>query len=182
MPKNTHNLALSTAEEADLRQLLRRFTESNATGHLCEDETFNLIVDTFPQIAFEGVILRTKGSVIEVYLTKRAVNDKNYANQHHCPGTFFRRHETQQDAAHRLSVSELHPATISKFELCGSFVNIDSRGTTHSQVFLCRLEGEPTGGTWVDVRQVLKMTAHDLKLVPSHYTIIQCALNKYVAL
>lgn len=179
MPNNTPKLALSATEETELRRLLLRFTESNATGHSCEDETWNRIVDTFPQIAFEAVILRTTGSVVEVYLTQRPASDKNYANQHHCPGTFFRRLETQQAVAQRLSVRELGSATITKFELCGSFVVLDSRGTTHSQVFLCWIEGEPTGGVWLDAQLVLGKTIANIDLVASHYQIIQCALSKY---
>lgn len=179
MTKNKQKFALSAAEESNLRRLLVRFTESNEVGHSCEDTTFNQIVDTFPQIAFEVVILRTKGSVVEVYLTQRPAGDKNYANQLHCPGTFFRRLETQQFVAQRLSARELGTARITSFELCGSFVVIDSRGTTHSQVFLCRIEGEPMGGVWLDAQLVLEKAITNIDLVASHYQIIQCALSKY---
>lgn len=169
---------LDRSHEIALMGLLRVFAAHTRAGGRIGDDTFNAIVGAFPQIAFEAVIFRMGVTGAEVYLTQRRADDKNYPLQWHCPGSFYRLDEQHEHVIGRLNNLELKTAKITEFMLCHSEPVIDMRGSTHSQVYLCQISGEPTGGTWHSVQDLLARRL-EIDLVAHHYLIIGKAYEKY---
>ncbi|MBT4209990.1 MAG: hypothetical protein HOE19_03700 [Candidatus Komeilibacteria bacterium] len=115
---------------------------------------FREVLGKFVLVAIEAVILRKSESGIEVFLTRRSVDDLDWPNMWHIPGSYLRQSDTgHEDALKRIQDEELAWQFLST-QFVGFRFLINATGKSQHMGYLCTLEGVPPTGRFFPVDQL----------------------------
>lgn len=133
-------------------------------------ELFNALARLTVGVAVEAVCLRLnpKTKKVEIYLTRRSLNDSAYPGQWHCPGSIMRSGEEIDDIFKRLEKKEFDSGKLLKRQFVSNFNNLkEDRGHFLSLIYLCRLkQNKKISGKWFPVNQLPQKTVvHHAKIV-----------------
>ena len=136
--------------------------------------------------AFEAVLLRKgQGGVIEIYMTLRSKQERDYPGMYHAPGTKADGSDFKNNLSdpfdsmfQRLNRNEFGGALVNYVLVgeCYSISEWDQSGVMH-RVYLVKASCDPQGenGGWYTVEDLPKNT------VPSHYDIVKMAVAAFKA-
>ena len=158
-------------------ELIRLLGEINPK-HPYGTEVFNALARLTVSVAIEAVCLRFCVNQIslrpyfmydvDVYLTLRAPHEE-YAGQWHCPGSFKRPGEQDNDVLYRLMQEEFSLNFLSQ-KFVGKFDNpSEKRGHIISLIYLCEMEEKGAGkGKWFPVNKLPENTVlhHQNRIIP----------------
>lgn len=133
---------------------------------------FNALARLTISVACEAVCLRFDKQTqrVQVYLTQRTLQETAYPGEWHCPGSFYRPRETEDDVFDRLAKKEFGANFLSR-EFVTNVKWHESRGDVISMVYLCVLEdnNDALKGRWFPVDQLPEKTVecHRTKIIPA---------------
>lgn len=119
---------------------------------------FEAIAKLSITVALEAVLLRHKGTKIEVFMMKRR-KDESFPGEWHCPGSVFRPGEQPGDVLQRLGEREFKAKLTLQSECVSDTFVKEDRGWFLSRVYLVGAKGKVTQkGKWFAVDSLPKET------------------------
>jgi len=159
--------------KSNAAQALRKLNPKEPFG----TELFEEIVRVATQTTFEAVILKKTSQGIEVFMTQRSV-DEAYGGQWHCPGTFIRVGETEENVFSRLESKEKVGKFINKVFIDYNNTLMEERGHIIQLIFLCDIEPiADTVGVWFPVDDLPEnmVENHRVILIPKATKVFHTA-------
>lgn len=134
---------------------------------------FNAVMRVSVAPAFEAVCLRQQNGRTEVLLTQRSLDDTAYPGEWHCPGTFYRPNELDDDCVARLGKKE--GVVITRYAFVTNWNNPhEARGHCMHLIHLCTVEGA-SEGRWFSINALPEqmVTFHRDVMLPAAVEFFQ---------
>lgn len=143
-------------------------------GNSLDKRLFEAIARLGISVALEAVLFRTKGKKIEIFMTKRGL-DESFPGEWYCPGSVFRPGEFPRNVVDRLAEKEFKAKISLESDCVADMFVKEIRGWFLSRVYLISATGKLTSkGKWFSVTTLPKdtITHHKNFVIPK-------ALKKY---